>query len=309
MASKVSGGVCRRGGCSGPARQETASLGHVAGDGSDSWMSRGQEATAALAETWESLVAVCWGLDAAGWDVATDCPGWTVKDQLSHLIGIERTLIGEAPPEWDAPLGEHVRNPFAEENEKWIAARRSHAGLAVLAEFMAVTELRLATLRGLTGDEWAHVGPTIVGEVAYADFMRTRVFDSWVHEQDVRRALGRPGGTGGLASAFGMAQVEGAMGFVVGKKAAAPDGAVVRFSLTGPATDARHITLAVEGGRARPAGPGVAPTVNLALSSLDFVRLGCGRVAGGELEAAGGVVVEGDAALGQKILEAMNFMF
>ena len=49
--------------------------------------------------------------------------------------------------------------------------------------------------------------------------------------------------------------------------------------------------------------------MTLALTSGDFVRLGCGRVSAGELEAAGGVVVAGDAALGKKILEAMNFMF
>ena len=270
---------------------------------------RGLEATEALAETWGSLVNVCWGLEGDQWDLPTVCPGWTVKDQLSHLIGIERSLIGEAPPEWDAPLGDHVRNAFAEENEKWIAARRTQSGSAVLAEFMAVTELRLATLRSLTEDEWAHVGPTIVGEVAYADFMRTRVFDSWVHEQDVRLALGRPGGTGGLASAVGMGQVEAAMGFVVGKKAAAPEGAVVRFSVSGPALDAREITLAVQGRRAERAIAGAVPTVTLALTGLDFVRLGCGRVSVAEVEAAGGVVVEGDAALGKQILEAMNFMF
>ena len=277
--------------------------------GANSWLRRGEEAAAALAETWRSLVDVCCGLDAPQWGLPTECPGWTVKDQLSHLIGIERSLLGEAPPAWVAPLGDHVRNAFAQENEPWIATRRAQTGPVVLAEFVAVTELRLATLRRLTEDEWAHVGPTIVGEVAYADFMKTRIFDSWVHEQDVRVALGRPGGTGGSASAMGVGQVEAAMGFVVGKKAAAPEGAAVHFSVAGPADDARSFTLEVQGRRGRPAAAGVVPTVTLALSSIDFVRLGCGRVSAGELEAAGGVVVDGDAALGRTILEAMNFMF
>ena len=182
-------------------------------------------------------------------------------------------------------------------------------GPDVLTEFVAVTQLRLAALRRLTEEEWAAVGPTVVGEVALADFMRTRVFDSWVHEQDVRTALGRPGGSGGLASDIGVGQVEAAMGFVVGKKAAAPDGSVVRFSVTGPAGDARRFTLAVQGGRARPASDGASPTVTLGLSSLDFVRLGCGRVGAAEVEAAGRVEMGGDAALGKRILEAMNFMF
>lgn len=138
-----------------------------------------------------------------------------------------------------------------------------------------MTDLRLATLAGLIEDGWAHVGPTIVGEVAYADFLRTRVFDSWVHEQDVRFALGRPGGSGGLASALGLDQVQAAMGYVVGERAAAPEGPV--------------------------------PTVTLTLSSLDFARLGSGRVQVGE--AAARIEVGGDAALGKRILESMNFMF
>ena len=42
---------------------------------------------------------------------------------------------------------------------------------------------------------------------------------------------------------------------------------------------------------------------------MDFVRLGCGRATAGEVEAAGGVGVAGDEALGRRILAAMNFMF
>ena len=278
--------------------------------GATPWSDRGREAMTALAETWGSLADLCHELGPEHWLVPTACPGWSVQDHLSHLIGIERSLLGEAAPDWDEPLGDHVRTEFAENNERWIAARRSRPGADVLAEFVAVTDLRLATLEGLTEEEWGHVAPTIIGEVAYDDFMRTRVFDSWVHEQDVRVALGRPGGSGGLASAIGVGQVQAAMGFVVGKRAAAPEGSVVRFMVSGPAHDARAFTLAMESGRARPAPEGAVPTVVLAMSSIDFVRLGCGRVGAGEAGAAAAPVeVEGDAALGKRILEAMNFMF
>jgi hypothetical protein len=71
------------------------------------------------------------------------------------------------------------------------------------------------------------------------------------------------------------------MGFVVGKKAAAPDGTVVHFSVAGPAGDARSFTLEVQGRRARPAAAGVVPTVTLALSSIDFVRLGAPEIVRG----------------------------
>ena len=274
-----------------------------------SWADRGRARTAALAETWESLADACLGLQPDQWRQPTGCPGWSVQDQLSHLIGIERVLDGEVEPDWDEPVGDHVKNEFAAHNEKWIAARRGQPGEAIRAEFVDVTNRRVATLRGLSDEAWALVGPTIVGEVPYAEFMKTRVFDSWVHEQDVRLALGRPGGSGGAASDIGLGQVQSAMGFVVGKKAAAPEGTVVRFSVTGPGHDARQFTLAVTGGRAGPAPQGATPNVTLTMPSLAFLRLGCGRAAAAEVEEDHGIELGGDVALGRAILGAMNFMF
>ena len=272
------------------------------------WGQRGVEAAGALAETWEALADVCRSLSAAEWGLATECPGWDVKDQLSHLIGIERSLLGEPAPEWDGPLGPHVKNDFGAMNERWIAVRRPLPGAAVLAEFVEVTRTRLAQLAVRTEEEWAAVGWSPVGEVPYAVFMEVRAFDSWVHEQDTRRALDRPGGRGNRASALSLGRVEGAMPFVVGKKAGCADGTAVRFDISGPGDDARAFTIAVEGGRAREAGAEVDPTVTLSLSGIDFVRLGCGRATAAQVEAAGGVVLVGDAAVGRRILGAMNFM-
>ena len=57
-------------------------------------------------------------------------------------------------------------------------------------------------------------------------------------------------------------------------------------------------------------GDEVAPTVTLSLSSIDFVRLGCGRATAAQVEAAGGVELEGDAVgRPRSVLGAMNFMF
>jgi ubiquinone biosynthesis protein UbiJ len=56
-------------------------------------------------------------------------------------------------------------------------------------------------------------------------------------------------------------------------------------------------------------GDDVAPTVTLSLSTIDFVRLGCGRATAAQVSAAGGIDVEGDAQVGQAVLGAMNFMF
>ena len=279
---------------------------------SGEWSARGRVARDALAETWAGLAAVTADLDEAGWARPTACPGWDVKDQVSHVIGIERSLLGEAPPVWDAPLGDHVKNDFAAALEPWVAVRRSRSGAEVRDELLAVTTDRLARLDALGEEDWARVGFSPAGEVPYAVFMEVRVFDCWVHEQDVRQALGRPGGEGGGASSISVERVQGSMGYVVGKKAKCPDGKAVRFALQGPGGDGRAVTVRVEDGRARvvDGGPDAAPPdVTISLSSLDFVRLGCGRVSREEVEAAGGIGVEGDAALATSVLDAMNFMF
>jgi uncharacterized protein (TIGR03083 family) len=273
------------------------------------WGQRGRQATEALRETWASLAEVCHDLVTQEWGLPTECPGWDVKDQLSHVIGIERSLLGEPAPEWDGPMGDHVKNEFSVPLEKWIAVRRAESGPTVLAEFSEVTAARLAVLEAMGDEQWAVVGFSPVGEVPYAEFMDLRVYDCWVHEQDVRRALDRPGGSGGLASSIGIDRVESAMGFVVGKRAASPDGAVVRFEVAGPGPDDRCFTIAVTGGRAKATDEDLTPTVRLSMSSLDFVRLGCGRATAEQVQAAGGIGMEGDSALGQKILGSMNFMF
>jgi uncharacterized protein (TIGR03083 family) len=270
---------------------------------------RGIRARGALEETWRALADVCADLSEAEWARPTPCPGWDVKDQLSHLIGVERAIMGDPAPEWEGPLGAHVRNDFAATNEPFVAVRRAESGPSVRAEFVEVTTTRLAQLDALGADDWAAVGWSPVGEVPRAEFMTVRVFDSWVHEQDVRDALDRPGGSGNVASEIALDRVQGAMPFVVGKKAGCAEGTAVRFDISGPGRDARAFTVAVSGGRARPAGDDVPPTVILSMSGVDFMRLGCGRTTAARVEAAGGLGVEGDDLVGRAVLGAMNFMF
>jgi uncharacterized protein (TIGR03083 family) len=273
------------------------------------WLRRGRRARNALAETWEALAEVSSGLSATEWALPTECPGWDVQDQLSHLVGIERAIMGEPVPVWSGPLGDHVKNDFAAANEPFVAVRRALPGPSVRAEFVEVTTTRLAQLDTLTARGWATVGYSPMGEVPHVDFMTVRVFDSWVHEQDVRRALDRRGGDGNTASEISLDHVQRAMPFVVGKLAGCADGTAVRFDVAGPGHDARAFTIVVDGGRARPAGDGVAPTVTLSLSNIDFMRLGCGRTTSALLQATGAVGVDGDGLAGASVLGAMNFMF
>jgi uncharacterized protein (TIGR03083 family) len=261
-----------------------------------------------LDAVWNSTLEACAGLSETAWDLPTECPGWTVRDQLSHLIGIERMLLGDAAPALEGPVPEYVHNAIGEMNEAWIAARRALPGGEVLAEFAAVTKRRLDELRTFAPERFDVVGPSPIGEVPYRRFMVTRVFDSWVHEQDARRALERPGGLGGPGEALTLDQIGAAMPYVLGKLVAAPDGTSVVWDVHG--TLPRLVTVSIENGRGslRDEAP-ARPTVRFTLGSASYWRLGCGRVSANRALASEPVTIAGDEVLGQRILEHMNFMF
>ena len=92
-------------------------------------------------------------------------------------------------------------------------------------------------------EAWNAEGFTPAGRDTYGRFMRIRAFDCWLHEQDIRDALDRPGGEARAVRALALEEMTTAMGYVVGKRAGAPLGSRVRFELTG--ASARRIDVEV----------------------------------------------------------------
>ncbi len=128
------------------------------------------------------------------------------------MIGTERALAGAAlPPIPDDP-GEHVRNDIGRVNEAWIAELRGRPHADLLADFRAVTAERLASLRAMSAEEFNAPSWTPAGNATYARFMRIRIFDCWMHEQDIRAAIGQPGNDGGEAAAQALDEVVLALG-------------------------------------------------------------------------------------------------
>jgi uncharacterized protein (TIGR03083 family) len=91
------------------------------------------------------------------------CPDWTVRDLFSHMVGLGSDVVAGDEPD--------------DHNEAWtarqVAQRRDHDIAALVAEWEATAAPLV---------EWMRVhGPRPLGDVI-------------IHEQDLRGALGVPGG-------------------------------------------------------------------------------------------------------------------
>ncbi len=258
-----------------------------------------------LGSVWRSIDDLCADLSEQEWKTPTDLPGWSVQDNVSHMVGTERMLAGETPPEADLPETPHVRNQIGSFNEQWVHPRRELPGADVLAEFREVTDRRLDQLGAMSTDDFDEVGFTPEGEAPYRDFMQIRVFDCWQHEQDIRRALDRPGNLDSPAASHAIDRIIGAMGYIVGKRAAAPQGSTVVFCVEGPVE--RVVAVGVDGRAALLDSPPPEPTVRITLDTETYNALACGRWSGEHARSGGRVTVEGDEALGRQIVDNMAY--
>ncbi len=259
---------------------------------------------ALLREEWGSLAELLAGLDDDAWS-APALPGWDVHDVVAHLVGTERMLAGVAVPTVPEAetSGPHVKNEIARSNEAWVVTLRARTHAELLDDFRSVTAERLAALEALSDAEYDAPSWTPAGDATYGRFMEIRVFDSWMHEQDIRTAVGRPGHEAGPVAEQSVEEVVRALGYIVGKRAGVPAGSSVTLRLTGPVERTVHVAV---DGRATVVDtlPGPA-TAELALSSSLFMRLAGGRVpAEDELER---IDLSGDVALARQVASHLAF--
>jgi uncharacterized protein (TIGR03083 family) len=261
---------------------------------------------AGLFATWDALDRLLSGLSEEQWQKPTPLPGWCVHDVVAHIIGTESVLLGFAPPDADIDVSSlaHVRNDVGAMNECWVRHLSAESGSDLHRRFRTVTDDRRKRLADMPDDEWNALTATPVGPDSYGRFMRVRVFDCWMHEHDIRDALGAPASEAelaGPASQLALDEMTTSMGYVVGKLGKAPDGSRVAIELTGPLT--RTIRVVVDG-RAQVVDGfgGEDPTATIRLDGLLFTRLAGGRIAGAPVE------LSGNEQVGARIVEHLNFV-
>jgi uncharacterized protein (TIGR03083 family) len=233
--------------------------------------------TAATLEAWRhtfaASIALCADVTDEQWSAQTECPLWTVKDVAAHLVGGE-VWMSEGHPAPTEGLARIADRPVAE--------RRDASGPAVLAELREVFALRQRQISADPPDA-AEPATTAYGvPVTLGILLTHRAFDGWVHEQDLRRALGRPGNLDAPAAPIARDILLASLARVVAKHA---------FDVSVTVDDNRR-------GRFGP-WPGGTASTTLRTDWETYSRLAAGRITA----ASAGVEVRGDAEVAARILD------
>jgi uncharacterized protein (TIGR03083 family) len=235
------------------------------------------------------------------WSTPTDLTGWDVKAVASHIAHLESILAGN--PEETAEVGEpeHVTGLMGIYTEIGVVNRRSSSPDAIINEIRAAATARHTRLLADPPTDASARPEPIFGGVGWdwRTLLRNRPLDVWMHEQDIRRAVDRPGGLDSPAARHTAEYLAEGLGYVLAKRVGAAPGTTVVLEMEGSAPYAFAVDDNGRGQRvdAAPA----APTTTLRMDREAFIRL-----AGGRCDPEPGTVsIEGDEELGRQLLDRL----
>ena len=261
----------------------------------------------ALETTWASIDRLVRPQPPESYDAPTPCPGWSVKDVLSHLVGFEKMLHGEPVPRHHGKWPDYVHNPIGEFNEAFVQANRDRPGLEVLDELHVQCVRSIAALRALDDAAWEKIGWSPEGERPYHRFQETRVVDSWIHLQDIRDALLQPEDDHGPGEEIVVNRFESGLPYIVGKRMKAPDGTQVRINLSGRL--ARSVLIGVVDGRALALKDSAEkPTLEINTPVALFWRRAAGRISAAAFLAASATEVREDLEMARSFADSLVIM-
>jgi uncharacterized protein (TIGR03083 family) len=258
-----------------------------------------------LVEIWHGactdFVAFVRGIPRDQWDLPTDLAGWTVKDNVAHTAHLEAVLAGAPEETIHVQEAPHLRGLMNYYTEQGVLARRDRDMESLADEIERAVATRHAALRAAPPSDPSASPPKTPGDVPWDNrtLLSNRPLDVWMHEQDVRRAIGRPGGFDSPVAEHVLGVFGLALPMVVGKRVAPAPGTTVRLAV--PDAGLCWTVAVGEDGRANPADNGTPATTTVTLSPEDFVVLAGGR----RRPEATRPSIEGDEELGRRLIQSM----
>ncbi len=251
----------------------------------------------ALGHSYDAIESLCARMDEPQWRTQSLCPDWDARDVISHLGMMERVMTG-----WLPDSAEHLPplDRVGRYNEE-VAALDDRSFASRIAEIFAGRRADLADLRD---EDLARPSWTPVGVKTYGRFLEIRIFDFWVHERDVTTPLRWSTDDAGPRAEIALAEVEGSLGYIVGKRIGLPDHTSIVIHLTGPLK--RDLPVMVEG-RAKLVDSVPSPDVELTTDTLTFMQLACGRIDPQAQIDAGKISWTGNHDLGDRAARNLAF--
>ncbi|MGN2361186.1 maleylpyruvate isomerase family mycothiol-dependent enzyme [Streptomyces luridiscabiei] len=236
------------------------------------------------------------------WNRRTPCPGWSVRDIVSHVIGMECEMLGDPRPIHTLPRDlYHVQNDFTRYMEMQVDVRRHHTAPEMTSELEYVLIRRARQLRNESRAPETMVRAPLGAEQTLEVAHNMRAFDVWVHEQDLRATLGRPGNLDSPGAHITRDVLLAALPKVVAKDAGAPANSAVVLDVHGPVEFLRTVRVDADGRGSIGGSPSLGPAVTLSMDWETYVRLACGRVR--HTAVADRIKTEGDQELATAILD------
>jgi len=255
-------------------------------------------------DTWRTVaaenVALLRSLDPGDWDNTTDLPGWNVRYIAAHMAHLESHLAGIPQDQVDVPEAPHIKGPMSIYTESGPLARADWTTDQIVEEFESSVAARHEAMLAMMPLDPAAPGDGIA-QIAgwnWETLLGNRVFDLWMHQQDIRNAVNRPGGLAGVGGAHALRHLARALPFVVGKRVGAPAGTSVVLEVTGEQPAIFTVDVGADGrAQALDEAPG-DPTVRITMDFETFALLLGGRRAPDQVS----TTVTGDTDLGAAVL-------
>lgn len=137
-----------------------------------------------------ALLSMLNRLQPAHYEIATQCPGWSVKDLVAHLTNSATTVQALIQRQLD-----RVTNPglaaLNERNARGVESRKGRTVVGMMSELIEAQQKNINYYLGLTEEQLQVEGETVTGEIITVDERFRRAAEHYFeHGEMIARATG-----------------------------------------------------------------------------------------------------------------------
>ena len=263
----------------------------------------------------QAIVDLGWACREEDFEKPTENPGWTVKDHFVQVVATEKAFAALPREPLSPPNPSDVRGQFDRIVDVEVAARRQWTGRSVVSELADFHQHRMAQLRALDLTLDTEIAGFFGDHTTFGDQLRAQIQDTWVHEQDLRTALDRPGDLDSPAAAVFTSVIIDALPLIAVRDAGIEPGRGIVLDVTGPVL-ARGGARVVQGehgqpegeelfsGQDRPEGEEPLDVTTVQLTTEALTRRAAGRRTTDEIHCT----VSGDTDIARRVLDALDVL-